>query len=97
MVIVTMREHRETEIPINLNLSVEVWFGYRKNDISVAVLTDGVNDVVTCHFTWDDLYYAMDYDEPNKKLQAQAKREVNKHKKAVLKSMKRFIESKGYR
>jgi len=88
---------RINEFPINLNLSVEVWFGYR-HDISIAVLTDGVNDVVTRHFTWDDLYAEIgscDHLEPTPELLRSAKLQTKNRQKQILKRMIAFANEKG--
>jgi len=94
------RPYRETEIPIPLNLSVEVWFGYREGqDISVAVLSDGVNDLVRIDFSFDDLYHAMcapseETTEERRLLDAAA--DVRR-KKSMLNRMAKFVTDKGYK
>lgn len=88
---------RINEVPINLNLSVEVWFGYKKGqDISIAVLGDGVNDIVTRHFSFEELYEDIDYEEPLESLRDTAALESVNHKKAILKRMREFVKEKGF-
>ena len=89
-----MREKRSNEIPISLDLSVEVWFGY-DGDISVTVLKDGVNKVVTRHFSWDELLDDLDYVEPNESLRELADLQGANHKKAILKRMRAFVKGRG--
>lgn len=93
-----VEKHRCNAVGIDLRLSVEVWFGHCGNDISVAVLQDGVNDVVTMNLTWDDLYCGIGdaSDEPVASLREQAALCISNHKKAVLKSMQAFIKKTGY-
>jgi hypothetical protein len=85
------------EIPIDLNLSVEVWFGYGDgNDISVAVLQDGVNDVVTRHYSFDELYADLfAHEEPNERLREKDELYKANRGKKILKRMKAFACGKG--
>ena len=93
-----MREQklRATEFAIPLDpLSVEVWLGDSDYDIGVAVFSHGVNDIAKAHFTWNDLYDALDYEEPVERLRAEAELATINTKKAVLKRMAAFVQSKG--
>lgn len=91
-----MRRIRTNEFAIELDLSVEVWFGNGYSDVSIAVFEGGANEVVKRHFTWDELYDALDYEEPIERLREQAALEIINHKKAVLRRMKAFVREKGF-